>query len=179
MTNEWMTIGLVGGAGLCGYLGYRLHKANKLLKKLGIAMDKMVEGEEQHIDEQIVVEAVKQAAENKVAKHLDQAENDAISAVLHEIKKQVREAVDAESKKITDEVSEEISKQASAIDVEVLKKKITDKAQEKIIQKFDGSLDGILSDFNRNLGNVASIYEGIAKTFVKREDDKREFVFKI
>ncbi len=179
MSKEWLCVGLVGGAGACGYLGYRLFKANKLLKKIGVALDKLVGQEEKNIDDQIVEAAVKQAAENKVAKALEQAENDAIKNVKYEIRKQVKEAVEAESKKVTDEVSYEISKQAAEIDIDILKKKITDKAQEKIMQKFDGSLDGILSDFNRNLGNVASIYEGIAKTFVKRDDDKREFVFKI
>ncbi len=179
MSKEWLYVGLVGGAGACGYLGYRLHKANTLLKKIGLALDKMAGEEEKNIDDKLVETAVKQAAENKVGKALEQAENDAIKTVRHEIKKQVKEAVDAEAKKITDEVSDEIGKQASEIDMDILKKKITDKAQDRIMQKFDGSLDGILNDFNRNLGNVASIYEGIAKTFVKRDDDKKEFVFKI
>lgn len=179
MSKEWLCVGLVGGAGACGYLGYRLFKANKLLKKIGLALDKMVGEEEKNIDDQIVEAAVKQAAENKVAKALEQAENDAIKNVKYEIRKQVKEAVEAESKKVTDEVSEEISKQAAAIDLQKLRDQVTEKAKSQILQKFDGSLDGILNDFNRNLGNVASIYEGIAKTFVKREDDKREFVFKI
>ena len=48
-----------------------------------------------------------------------------------------------------------------------------DKAEEKILSKFDGNLEDLLAKFNDNLSNIQKIYGGIADAIAKgKEQDK-------
>ena len=40
---------------------------------------------------------------------------------------------------------------------------IREEAKQKVVEKFDGSLDDLLEKFNNDLSNVSKIYESIAK----------------
>ena len=45
-----------------------------------------------------------------------------------------------------------------------LKQDVVKKAKEDVAKKLDSHLDGILDDFNQNLGNVSKIYKSIAES---------------
>lgn len=166
MTNRFSFggSGIIGiGIGLLGlaYGAYQAMKIRKTCDRLDVVFDDVDRKTNIDIEETVVEKAVERAVSRKV----DQAATEAIKAVrgdIHsEIEKRVRKEVDAQYKDISDEVSEKLSELVADIDVYALKEKVTKKAEEKIVKKFDGALDGLLGDFNRNLGTVSKIYNSI------------------
>lgn len=69
-------------------------------------------------------------------------------------------------------VVDETAKKVSQIDIQVLKNEIVKQAKEQVAKKFDGSLNDILEDFNRNLNHVSQIYQSIAQTFPNGKEVK-------
>lgn len=171
MNKTWLSILGLAFAGGLGVAGWQLAKINKLLKKVGLSFDKLVDETEKEITDDVRQEtieaAIEQAVERKTEKALREAKSDALNQLKNDIRKQVGDAVRLEEKDIRERVSDEIADRVSKIDEEALKQKVTEKAEKEIMRRFDGSLNGVLSDFNRSLGNVAKIYENIAGTLSK------------
>ena len=44
----------------------------------------------------------------------------------------------------------------------------TEKAKEMLLERFDGKLDGLMSDYQRNLDNVGKIYQSIASSMADK-----------
>lgn len=170
---------LVGLAGLA-YGAWQSKKTMDVSKKLDISLSDLEKSTPVDVKQSVVDEAIRRAVDREVKGAV--AETSALirNDIRGEIEKSVRKEVDGSLKTIKEEVAETISDQVANIDEYALKETVTKQAEKKILQKFDGSLDGLLGDFNHQLNNVNKIYSSIADTLKgNRSDSSKDLTFRI
>ena len=171
--------GIIVGACGIGYGLYREYKANKkmeaLSEKIGASMDKIEKNVPVEIEQDIIDKAIQNAVDRKVSA----AAKDAVDAVRgdirNEISKQVRKNVDACYETMQDEVSDKISEQVANIDQYALQDRVTKKAEDKILKRFDGILNGLAGKFDGDLTRLIKI----AGLFDKSESSNGGSVIRI
>lgn len=170
------SFGIIGGIIAIGYAFYQTQKMRNTADKLEMSLEDVSKKTPVDIQQAFVEKAIERAVDKRVASAANEAVNSVKSDIRTEIERTVRKEVDAAYKTLTEEVTNKISDQVANIDEYALKDKVVKEAEKKIIQKFDGCLDGVLGDFNRQLNNVNKIYESIGNTLKGKTN---ETVFRI
>ena len=98
----------------------------------------------------------------------DLSGNEKIAANVDRLYPYVRDAVKESYGKLSKIVSDTIAKEAAKIDGSQIMEEATEKAKEMLLQRFDGKLDGLMSDYQRNLDNVGKIYQSIASSMADK-----------
>lgn len=179
MWEKLLAVGtMIVGAAVVAVGGAVLTKTRELSKKFDKSVMDLEKTSEDEIKKELVETAVENAAKRKVDSYVDRVGDVVMASSKQEISDAVRKAVATAKIDMIDQVSERVSAEAALIDMDELKKSARDKAEKKILDKFDGNLDDLLGKFNENLGNVQRIYNGIAETFNKNKSDK-EFKFTV
>jgi hypothetical protein len=112
------------------------------------------------VQQAVVDKAVDRAAQNAAARAVKATEG----FMRDMAEKAVTSAVINAKEPLKKTVTEKIAREVAMIDKSELTKSIEDQAKAMIVEKFEGRLDGIASDFSRNLENVGKIYQSIAET---------------
>lgn len=163
-----IAIGVVGLAASVFGIGYAIGQRKKL-NDIGEKIDRSVKELSSNIDvdisEAVVNRAVTKAIERETELAASRATANVVSAIESDISGRVRKAVNDTYQDIKKSVVEETAKKVEKIDISALKKEVVEKAKEAAADKFDDSLDEVLSDFKDNLGNVTKIYQSIANAF--------------
>lgn len=177
---DWM-IGLggiiLGSIGI-GYAFGTHNKMAKVSKTLDCSIDDLANNTNVDIPEAMVKRAVERAVESEAQRAVTRATYMAVQEIKTDIHKQVTAAVEKEYDRIKDSVLREITDEASKINIDRVRTEVENEAKRKALEKFDVSLDGILTNFNDNLKNTSKIYSSIANSITKQNDGK-EFVFKV
>lgn len=177
LISTGVVIALVAtGTALTTIGGIALNKITKMTKKFDKSVKDMEEITVKDIQAKLVEEAVNRAADDRVGQYVALANRAVLSDARETIRKEVDVAVKEASRDISDRVSSEISDRAAQIDMDDLKRRVRDKAEQKVLQKFDGNLQDILDKFSGNLSQVQKIYGSIADTLGKgtaKDDDKK------
>lgn len=181
MTEKFVKYIVVGASGVvtlaAGYLGAKL---GKLSKKVGMAVEDLATAEAKDIQRELIEKSVEKAAKQEVRRYANDAASEALSSVRTEVKNQVKKAVNDAFDDMKTAVEDEISKQVAAIDQKALQKDVTEQAKKKILEKFDGNLDDILSDFSDNLDRVKKIHDRLADALMDRnQDNGKEIRFRV
>lgn len=163
-----IAIGVVGfAAGVFG-IGYAIGKRKKLddiSEKIDRSVGELSSNIDIDISEDIINRAVTKAIERETSLAASRATSNVVSAIEADISGQVRKAVNDTYQDIKKSVVEETAKKVEKIDISALKKEVVEKAKTAAAEKFDDSLEDVLSEFKDNLGNVAKIYQSIANVF--------------
>lgn len=175
--RDYGTLGIVLGiAGVCYalYTSIKMEKMSENIEKVCNKIDKSIDDISDDIDidlpQSIVNAAVDKAVEKEVTRQVSNASSLAIVSVRNDMAKQVKDAVSEAYDDIHKSVSDEVSKQVADIDMRKLTKSVREKAEDRIVSKFDGDLDDILEKYNDELRSVSRIYQSIADA-MKRKDD--------
>jgi hypothetical protein len=80
----------------------------------------------------------------------------------------VRGAVQQCQGKIQKAVTDAIAREAAKVDQSAIMEEATERAKEMLLERFDGKLDGLMSDYQRNLDNVGKIYQSIASSMADK-----------
>lgn len=169
--NKYKILGCIGGAvGLfgIGYAVYNSCKVNTVCEKLNSSIDEMAEDIEIDIPEAMVESAVKKSVDREVRRAISMATEKIVKNIKLDIHDQIKTAVDTSYSDLKDKVSIEISKQVANIDIKEIKDSIRTKAEEKILERFDGDLDDLLEKHNRELDRVNKIYKSIADSMASK-----------
>ena len=116
------------------------------------------------VQEAVVNKAVEKAANAAAAKAVHATEGlmrDTVSSA-------VTNAVANSKGQLKAAVTEKIAHEVALIDKAELIEDIETQAKQLIVDKFEGKLDGIASDFSRNLENVGKIYQSIAESMSQK-----------
>ena len=116
------------------------------------------------VQEAVVNKAVEKAANAAAAKAVHATEGlmrDTVSSA-------VTNAVANSKGQLKAAVTDKIAHEVALIDKAELIEDIEAQAKQLIIDKFEGKLDGIASDFSRNLENVGKIYQSIAESMTQK-----------
>lgn len=163
-----IAIGVVGLAASVFGVGYAIgqrKKLNDISEKIDRSVKELSSNIDVDISEAVVNRAVTKAIERETELAANRATTNVVNAIESDISSQVRKAVNETYQDIKKSVVEETAKKVEKIDISALKKEVVEKAKEAAADKFDDSLDEVLSDFKDNLGNVAKIYQSIANAF--------------
>lgn len=179
MTNKIIGAIVIGtGAVLTTAVGYLGCKLRKLANNVGMSVSEMEEASKKDIQEAMIEKAVKNAAEIKTEHYIHMAGNRVTKEALDTIQTEVRKSVDEAKVKVESQVEGRITEQVANLDIDSLKKTVRERAEKKVIEKFDGKLDDILKDFSDNLDRVKKIYTSIADTLTPKDSGK-EISFKV
>ena len=173
--NSGVVKGLIGiGVAILSGLGIvDLFERRETNKKIGMSMKELKNSSTKEIKQSLVETAMKDAAMDSVSEYMNRIKNEVMSDARQKLSDETRKAVMNASDTIRKEVSDRVANEASMIDMTELKRSARDKAEEKILNKFDGNLEDLLAKFNDNLSNIQKIYGGIADAISKgKEQDK-------
>lgn len=162
-------VGLAGMAltGIAGvvYGLWRERRGQQLAEKLDRSISAVESMAQVDVDRAIVDKAVQNAVNQQVnyavQESVRQIRNDIQSDIECQVKKHVNEAYN----RLSEDVSETISSQVALIDEDALKEKVLRQAEQKIVKKFDGKLNGAISDFNDYLRGIKNMYDNVAGIF--------------
>lgn len=158
------TLCLVGvGTGI--YCRRQMKKTFKLVSKAAESVADMTVVD---IRNDIVDMAVNNAANREVGRVVNRAVRLVEDDMTRQTQKYVRDAVKESYGKLSKTVSDAIAKEAAKIDGSQIMEDATEKAKEMLLQRFDGKLDGLMSDYQRNLDNVGKIYQSIASSMADK-----------
>lgn len=143
-TND-ILLGLLGLAAL-GYVAYNEERTSKIVKRVGMAADRVRNAPDWELEKGFLEKAVSEAADNQIRQSYSVIQSKVESEFANLARAKVREAVNSCSDKLAASVSDEIARQSMEIDKDFLLKKAVEKAQNKALEKFDRKLDDVLDN---------------------------------
>lgn len=166
VTNQ--QISLAGAALGVTSLCYSVYSQRKFKKDL---VNKISDGLYIEVSSAVVDEAIGIAVEREVSKAIKNVSERIYYTAHNDIHKEVKLAVDNSFTSIKTSVSADVAKEVANIDMRRLKRDVEEKAKEMIVEKFDGNLDSLLTDFNNQLSNVSKIYASFADSISKKNSE--------
>ena len=158
--------GIILGIGGLIFAGWQAKRTEDMAKKLGVALTDLEKSTPVEIKDDIVEKAIQNATDREVKSAVNDAVRSVKSDVHKTVESEVKKEVNAALSMIKSETAEAISKQVALIDEGALQNEVTRRAEEKLLKKFDSSLDGVLNEARdecrRRLSSVTKSWESIA-----------------
>lgn len=158
---------VIGGLMVVGSVVAAVYCGKKLKDVMGVVNSAITDVSNlTYIDVQqaVVDKAVERAAANAAGKAVKATEGLMRDTVATAVSNAVTNAKGPLKQAVTDKIAMEVA----LIDKSELVEDIEQQAKQLIVDKFEGKLDGIASDFSRNLENVGKIYQSIAESMTQK-----------
>ncbi len=140
---------------------YKVKRANDVID---ISLEQLSDNIDVDVESLITEKAIERSLDRSVDRKVSEISRSIVRRIEDDIHGQVRGAITTSYTDIKKSVENEVGRQVAKIDIDSLKKDARNDAKKLILEKFEGNLDDILSDFNRNLEQVGKIYGSIANT---------------
>lgn len=142
--------------------------SRKTLKLMNKAADNVADLTVVDVSQSIIDRAINSASDREVGRAVNRAVRMIEDEMTIETQKRVRGAVQQSYGKLQKAVTDAIAKEAAKVDQNAIMEEATEKAKELLLERFDGKLDGLMSDYQRNLDNVGKIYQSIASSMADK-----------
>lgn len=147
---------------------YCHHELRRTVRLVSKACDHVAELTVVDIQHDVVDRAINNAAVHEVGRVVNHAVRCVEDDLARQTQKCVRDAVKESYGKLSKSVSDAIAREAAKVDGNQIMEDATEKAKEMLLERFDGKLDGLMSDYQRNLDNVGKIYQSIASSMADK-----------
>ncbi len=147
---------------------YCHHELRRTVRLVSKACDHVAELTVVDIQHDVVDRAINNAASHEVGRVVNHAVRCVEDDLARQTQKCVRDAVKESYGKLSKSVSDAIAREAAKVDGNQIMEDATEKAKEMLLERFDGKLDGLMSDYQRNLDNVGKIYQSIASSMADK-----------
>lgn len=147
---------------------YCHHELRRTVRLVSKACDHVAELTVVDIQHDVVDRAINNAAAHEVGRVVNHAVRCVEDDLARQTQKCVRDAVKESYGKLSESVSDAIAREAAKVDGNQIMEDATEKAKEMLLERFDGKLDGLMSDYQRNLDNVGKIYQSIASSMADK-----------
>lgn len=147
------------------YCRKQLKSATKLINK---AAEKISDVTIVDVNQAIVDSAIRNSVDREVKHAISRTLRLCEDEIINESSKRVNAAVQQSYGKISKAVTDSIAKAAAKVDQNEIMEAATEKAKELLLERFDGKLDGLMADYQRNLDNVGKIYQSIASSMADK-----------
>ena len=158
--------GLVLGIGGLIFAAWQAKRTDDIAKKLDMSIEDLAKKTPVDISDEIVRKAVQSATDREVKSAVNETVKGVKNDIHRTVESEVKKEVNSSLATIKAETSEEISKQVALIDEGALKDEVVRRAEDKLLKKFDTSLDGVLNEARdecrRRLNSVTKSWESIA-----------------
>jgi hypothetical protein len=154
---------VIAAAALCvaGYFGY---KFKKLSDKYEEATDKIAEGLDISVDDEIIKDAVDKAVDREVSTQVRIATNRAVNIVTNDIHDTVKKAVKAEEANLKESTRKAIERCVSDIDISKAKEEVIERAQDIVADRLEEDTKVIAKTYENSIKNVADLCEKMIST---------------
>lgn len=142
-----------------------MRRSVKLLNK---AADSVSELTVVDVQQGIIDRAINNAANREVGRVVNRAVRVIEEDLTNDTQKQVRSAVQQCHGKIQKAITDALAKEAAKVDQSDIMEEAVERAKEILLERFDGKLDGLMLDYQRNLDNVGKIYQSIASSMADK-----------
>ena len=147
---------------------YCHHELRRTVRLVSKACDHVAELTVVDIQHDVVDRAINNAAAHEVGRVVNHAVRCVEDDLARQTQKCVRDAVKESYGKLSKSVSDALAREAAKVDGNQIMEDATEKAKEMLLERFDGKLDGLMSDYQRNLDNVGKIYQSIASSMADK-----------
>lgn len=147
---------------------YCYHELRRTVRLVSKACDHVAELTVVDIQHDVVDRAINNAAAHEVGRVVNHAVRCVEDDLARQTQKCVRDAVKESYGKLSKSVSDAIAREAAKVDGNQIMEDATEKAKEMLLERFDRKLDGLMSDYQRNLDNVGKIYQSIASSMADK-----------
>lgn len=147
---------------------YCHHELRRTVRLVSKACDHVAELTVVDIQHDVVDRAINNAAAHEVGRVVNHAVRCVEDDLARQTQKCVRDAVKESYGKLSKSVSDAIAREAAKVDGNQIMEDATEKAKKMLLERFDGKLDGLMSDYQRNLDNVGKIYQSIASSMADK-----------
>lgn len=163
--TEYAFIGAIGtaiigaGTGIYSYLKQKKSEERVLAleEKLEKKIEGVADGLEIEVPEEIVVNAVKRAADGEASKAVKKATEELMAGYRQDIRIEVRKIVDLAYENAKADVKTELERQVSNVDISGIKKTVIEEASEKAKKKLDQELEAVANKFSNDLESSSKI----------------------
>lgn len=151
-------------------------KNHKINSKFEDAIGKVEKMTSEEIQDEIIQKAIEKSADKKVDRYMADTEDAILRTARKDLEIQARNAVVNSANEIRESAAKEIATQVAMLDIEQLKRRVCDQAEQHMLQKFDHCLDDSAKKFQDQLENTRKIYDAVARaTSDKNRKDSEDF----
>ena len=158
--------GILFGLGGLAYAAWSAKKQDDLAKRLDLSIEELAKKTPVDVSEEMVEKAVQIATDREVKAAVHEASKSVKTEANKTLCVEVKKEVDAAKDTIKSQVTEALTRQVALIDEGTARAEVVKRAEEKVLQKFDGSLDNVLNEAReecrRRLNSVTKSWESIA-----------------
>lgn len=173
--SQWIAAGVVTVIGVFG-IGYGLGQRKKL-NDISDKLDRSIKDLKRDTEIEIADDILSRAIEESVDEQVEQAVNKVSKRIDRElyqkISSDVSAAISAQYSDIKTRVRDEVEKKVGQIDVSGIRREVVERAKNAAVEKLDGSMDDILSDFKNNLQNITKVYESLSSVFKQQNQNSK------
>lgn len=162
-----LPIGIGVGTAVVTLAGVAVHKLDKLSKKFDKSVSELEDSTVKDIQQTVVQKAVENAASTQVKDYLRDVHSVVMANARTELQKEAKAAVSDAKTVIQDQVTSKVSEEAAKIDIAEMRKEVREKAEEKVLGKFDDNLQDIMDRFAGNLSATYKTYSNFAEMMSK------------
>lgn len=159
-------IGMIIGLGGLAYAAWSAKKQDDLAKKLDLSIEELAKKTPVDISDEMVNKAVQTATDREVKAAVHDAAKSVKVAANETLTAEINKEVGAYKDTIKLQVTEELTRQVALIDEGTARAEVIKRAEDKVVQKLDGSLDNVLNEAReecrRRLNSVTKSWESIA-----------------
>lgn len=171
-TREFTAALIFGGLIALVGLGAGIHacrQTKRLARTLSDAAKNLGDVTQVDIRQSVVDRAVVEAATREAGRAVREAVRQVEGDIQSSTRKLVNSSVQRSYGKIKSAVSEAVARDVAKLDAAAdILPEATERAKELLLERFDGKLDGLLADYQRNLDNVGRIYQSIASSMATK-----------
>lgn len=146
-------------------------RVNRTINRLNRCTRKVEDMSDDRISEIMLKNAVDKATDAKIERYLKNVKNETMEEASRKLKEASRSAVEAAAYPIREEAAEKIAQQVADLDIEQLKRRVSDKAEERVINKLDNVIETSAKKFNDQLDQTKKIYDKLIKATAEKERD--------
>ena len=161
-SDVYAVVGVLFGLAATAYAAWQTRKMEKLAKKMNRAVDMIDSSTEVELSEELVNTAVQNAVDREARSAVTKSTDEAMRTVKEELNKEIHKAVYQYYDEIKPEIRSKIDEKIGDIDISEARREVIAKAKERVSEKFEQDLDGLLNKHNDNLDKVTKIYSSIS-----------------
>lgn len=140
-------------------------KLDKVCSKLNKTVDDFVESNADiPVPESMISKSVEKAVDKKVNAAVTTAVNKTKDSITSKMSDLIKPIIDSKYTDIEKQVSDRINAEVMNMDMEEFKADIRKDARKKLVKKFDGVLDDLVSKFSDSLDSTTNTYDRLVLT---------------
>lgn len=137
-------------------------KLDKVCEKLNRTVDDFVDANvDIPVPDSMIEKYVEKAVDVKVNSAVSTAVNKTKDSITSKMSKLVKPIIDSKYTDIEKQVSDRINAEVMNMDMKQFKADVRKDARKKLVKKFDGVLDDLVSKFEYSLGSTTSTYDRV------------------